>query len=240
MTELISVATSTEEAHRAASVAVLPVGSFEQHGSHLPLSTDTIVASTIASAIAESYNLLLLPPITISCSHEHAGWAGTVSISSVTLHRIIDDVRESLRRSGIDKLVIVSGHGGNYVLSNIAQEANVDGRHVLVYPQRQDMEHARAAAGLQTSIHDDMHGGEFETSLLMHAKPAVVRASAADADEDAPDRPHLLLLGMAGYTKSGIIGRPSLASAHKGRLLLVSLTATFGQSLDALLGAQKL
>ncbi|GAA4727347.1 hypothetical protein Prum_068820 [Phytohabitans rumicis] len=116
--DLISSATTTDEASRAARVAVLPVGSFEQHGSHLPLATDTIVASTIARSVAAAYDLLLLPPVTISCSQEHAGWSGTVSIRSSTLAAIITDVAESLRRAGIDQLVVVNGHGGNYVLSN--------------------------------------------------------------------------------------------------------------------------
>ena len=122
---LITTATSTDEAKRGATVAVLPVGSFEQHGDHLPLATDTIVACVIANQLAITYNLFLLPPVTMSCSHEHEGFEGTVSISSRTLIAIIDDVQSSLARSGIRYLVLVNGHGGNYVLSNIAQEANV-------------------------------------------------------------------------------------------------------------------
>lgn len=69
---LWTTATATDEANRGASVAVLPIGSFEQHGSHLPLATDTIVASAISAEVASQYKLLLLPPITISCSHEHS------------------------------------------------------------------------------------------------------------------------------------------------------------------------
>lgn len=78
----ISTATSTDGAARAATVAVLPVGSFEQHGDHLPLATDSLIAGIIAKRISDDYNLFLLPPITIGCSHEHAGFVGSVSISS--------------------------------------------------------------------------------------------------------------------------------------------------------------
>src|SRR5262249_25828593 len=73
----------------------------------------------IAREIADTYSLMLLPPITISCSHEHADWPGTVSISARTLHQIITDVAESLDAQGVRRLLIVNGHGGNYVLSNI-------------------------------------------------------------------------------------------------------------------------
>src|SRR5215207_6451462 len=120
----ITTATSREERERGARVAVLPVGSFEQHGDFLPLITDTLVAGVIARRLSTEYGLFLLPPVTLSCSHEHTGFAGTVSISAKTLIAVVTDVAESLHRSGIDRLAIVNGHGGNYVLSNIVQQAN--------------------------------------------------------------------------------------------------------------------
>ncbi|MEV0238003.1 creatininase family protein [Nonomuraea sp. NPDC050786] len=85
---LLPTATTTDERHGDAQVALLPVGSFEQHGDHLPLSTDTIIAMLIRQSIADAYPVMLLRPITISCSHEHAAWTGTVSISARTLHAV--------------------------------------------------------------------------------------------------------------------------------------------------------
>lgn len=126
MIDLITMATAKDEADRGASVALLPVGSFEQHGDYLPLATDTIVACVIAQELARTYSVMVLPPITISCSHEHAAWRGTVSISARTLHHVITDVADSLAASGIDRLVMVSGHGGNYVLAKVAQVLNQD------------------------------------------------------------------------------------------------------------------
>ncbi|MCP3803886.1 creatininase family protein [Allokutzneria sp. A3M-2-11 16] len=228
---LLTVATSVEESERAAKVAVLPVGSFEQHGNHLPLATDTIVACVIAQKIANQYSLLLLPPITISCSHEHEGFAGTVSITARTLIDTISDIRESLARTGVNRLVMVNGHGGNYVLSNIAQEANVRETCLALFPSRKDIDRARARAGMLTTASDDMHGGEWETSILLHSFPDLVGESYAHNDHDAPDRPHLLMLGMREYTDNGIIGKPSLATAEKGAAALESLAETFNDSL---------
>ncbi|MFE7114468.1 creatininase family protein [Streptomyces sp. NPDC057654] len=223
----------TDEAERAATIAVLPIGSFEQHGAHLPLTTDTLVASGVAKALAEAYPLLLLPPITIACSHEHAGWAGTVSIRSATLTAIITDIAQSLRSSGIDQLVLVNGHGGNYVLSNVVQEANTDGPRMALFPGRADWARARQAAGLESSAHDDMHAGEIETSLLLHLCPGQVREAYKSADHVA-DRPHLLIHGVRPYTASGVIGQPSLATPEKGETVLASLTASFTDTLRAL------
>lgn len=231
----LPTATSVEEAERNASVAVLPVGSFEQHGGLLPLSTDTLVACAIAKAIAAEYDLFLLPPITISCSHEHSGFAGTVSLSASTLYQVVRDIQASLEQQGIRKLVLVNGHGGNYVLGNIVQEANVSGRRMALFPHRDDWEHARKAGGLVTGNHEDMHGGELETSIVLHTSPEFVRSSREDADWIADERTHLHLLGMGGYTTSGLIGRPSLGTADKGRLVLESLTSSCRSHLDHLI-----
>jgi creatinine amidohydrolase len=214
----------------------LPVGSFEQHGDHLPLTTDTLIACIIANRLATTYNLLLLPPVTMSCSHEHADFAGTVSISSRTLIAIIDDVQSSLARSGIEHLVLVNGHGGNYVLSNVAQEANVAKRKVALFPGREDFRIARERAAMETTTSEDMHGGEWETSILLHAYPDVVRSTYSQNDHDAPQRPHLLITGIRAYATKGIIGKPSVASVTKGQAALDSLTASFGEVLKVLTG----
>jgi creatinine amidohydrolase len=231
---LLTTATSTDEASRKATIAVLPVGSFEQHGDHLPLITDTIVASLIAQGVADTYNLRLLPPITISCSHEHEGFAGTVSISASTLMTVIDDIRTSLARGGVERLVLINGHGGNHVLANVAQQANVSGPRVLLYPEKVDWVAARDHADLESTFGGDMHGGEIETSILLHACPEVVRDSFRTADHQAEDRPHLLVTGLRGYTDTGIIGSPSLATAEKGRAVLDSLTASFADHLKVI------
>jgi creatinine amidohydrolase len=222
--QVLSTATSTDEARRGASIALLPIGSFEQHGDHLPLATDTLIACLIAGEVADRYGLFLLPPVTIACSHEHAGWPGTVSIRATTLHALVTDVAASLETGGVHRLLIVNGHGGNYVLSNIVQEASVSGPRMALFPGREDWRAAREVAGCEIlDAHDDMHAGELETSLLLHAMPDVVRPSHTAADHDAPHRPHLLTIGLRAYTTTGVVGRPSLATAEKGKALLDAL-----------------
>jgi creatinine amidohydrolase len=188
MDPLITTATSHDEQDRAARVAVLPVGSFEQHGDFLPLITDTVVAGLIARRLSADYGLFLLPPVTLSCSHEHSGFAGTVSVSASTLAAVVSDVAESLRATGVDRLAIVNGHGGNYVLANVVQQANIAGPRMTLFPSRTDWEAARTAAGLASTTSEDMHAGELEVSLLLHGYPDLVDGGYRAADWQADPR----------------------------------------------------
>lgn len=213
-----------------APVVLLPVGSLEQHGPHLPLTTDTLVAATVAAEVAAAHPVRRLPPLTISCSHEHAAWPGTVSISATTLAAVVTDVAASLRRAGARRLVLVNGHGGNYVLGNVVQEASAGpGLPMALFPGEPDWVQAREAAGLGTTSWSDMHAGELETSILLHAHPHLVGELGPHLDHVADDRRHLLGRGLHAYTESGVVGRPSLASARKGRDVLASLVAAFAE-----------
>jgi creatinine amidohydrolase len=98
---------------------------------------------------------------------------------------------------------------------------------MALFPDNSGWTTARAAASMTTTNHEDMHAGELETSILLYAYPEVVRAGYETADHIADDRAGLLTLGMTHYTESGIIGRPSLASATKGKAALDSLVNSF-------------
>lgn len=227
---LLPLDTTTEDVRAdRAGVAILPIGSFEQHGPYLPLMTDTVIACAIAREVAAAYRVHCLPPLTISCSHEHAAWPGTVSISAATLYAVVQDIAESLRRSGIHNLVLINGHGGNYVLRNVVQESAGSGTRMALFPGSTDWSAARDRAGVQTPSHSDMHAGEVETSILLHAHPELIRPGYETSDCLADDREHLLTLGMQAYTETGVVGRPSKASSGKGKELLAGLVDSFAE-----------
>ena len=205
---------------REERLAILPVGAFEQHGPHLPLTTDSLIAAALADGLAGRVGGLLLPALPVSCSQEHAGFPGSVWITAATLARTITDMRGALDRQGIEHLAIVNAHGGNYVLAHVAQEANLDGPRVYLGPGRAMMGQCFAAAGIGTDPHDDMHAGEYETSVMLACHSELV--GEARPDETA-ERPLLVAKGLAAYTVSGVVGRPSRATAAKGRLVLDAL-----------------
>jgi creatinine amidohydrolase len=158
----------------------------------------------------------------------------SISVIPSTLAATVADVLADAARVGIDHLVLVNAHGGNYVLSNVVQQANVTRRRALLFPSSPDWRAARAAAGCVTNTHDDMHAGEVETSILLHVAPDLVRKGWAENDWQASTRPYLNLLGVEGYSPTGVIGSPSKASPEKGRLLLNALVDIFDEPLKLL------
>lgn len=234
MDTLLPSSTSTDIRTQNPPVAVLPVGSFEQHGEFHPLTTDTVISCAIAKRITDDYDLLLLPPVTFSCSQEHAKYPGTVSIKATTLATVVDDIVESLSQSGIQRVAIINGHGGNYVLSNVVQQSNTKHARLTLFPGSMEWATARQESGMKTSVHEDMHAGEFETSILLHVAPALLRDGYHTADHRADERPHLLITGMSEYSTSGVIGFPSLGTAEKGERALTSLSKSFKAHLEHL------
>ncbi len=204
-------------------MAVLPIGSTEQHGHHLPIFTDSLIASAVAKGIAERFdNSYLLPLLPFSSSFEHAGFPGSVSLKVTTLIAVINDVLEALEMSGIKRCVIVSGHQGNFFLKNYAQEANRYRPRILQLPTKKAWELAYEKAGISTTISRDMHAGEGETSLIRHIAPETINESGI-VDVDSPDRPLFEVLGIKPYTPTGAIGYPTRATADKGQKILETL-----------------
>jgi creatinine amidohydrolase len=127
---------------------------------------------------------------------------------------------------------VVNGHGGNYVLGNVVQQANADAAmRVGLYPSCDDWAEARQAAAISSSNHDDMHAGELETSILLAAHPTYVRDGWHTSDHASSDRRYLTTVGIGAYTTSGVIGYPSRATAAKGHAVLDHL----GQAAHALI-----
>jgi creatinine amidohydrolase len=205
--------------------AIVPVGSIEQHGHHLPVGTDMIIAEALARGVAERVTgAWALPCIPFSQSFEHAGFAGSVSLRATTLCGVMRDVLESLQQSGIEQALIVNAHGGNHLLRNVVQEWNALSHplRAVLGPARDAWARARQVAGATSSSHEDMHGGEAETSLVLHLLPQAVELARA-ADAQAENRELLETYGMTRYSASGVIGFPTRATQEKGRLLLVAL-----------------
>jgi mycofactocin precursor peptide peptidase len=198
----------------------LPVGSTEQHGPHLPLSTDTLVAIALAEGLAAARpDVVVAPALTYAASGEHSEFPGTVSIGLEALEAVLVEWGRSAAAT-FAHLVFVNGHGGN-VAAAAAARLEVEARPTLAWSPRW--------AG-------DAHAGLVETSLLLALHPSLVRLDQAVAGNETPltDLMADLRAGrLRSISPSGVLGDPGGASAEYGRGLVEALTADLRAAVDA-------
>jgi creatinine amidohydrolase/Fe(II)-dependent formamide hydrolase-like protein len=221
---------------KATSILCLPLGAVEQHGPHLPLDTDIVVAEDITRALiarlGEEFDLWQLPTLPIGLSREHDWAPGTLSLSIATFAALIKEVaREITRALPARNLAFINGHGGNRgILENLLRELASE------LPLNACVIHPLALCGSPSGPHTpDVHGGAGETSLMLAlapdrvcselitraappAHPGTVAALVFDPGVSFPwrtDDPRL--------AQTGIIGDPRAASAERGRAMIETI-----------------
>ncbi len=204
------------------SVLVVPVGSCEQHGPHLPLDVDTRIAQFLADALAEHLGggAVVAPPVTVGASGEHAGFPGTLSVGNEVMASVVVElVRSALPVPGSAEpfagVVLVNGHGGNIAALGSATGLLVsEGRAVLAW-------HPQVPGG-------DSHAGRTETSILLHLEPSCVRMDRAEPGATTRWRdlaPEVTAGGLRDVAPNGVLGDPTTATAEEGAQVFRDLVA---------------
>jgi mycofactocin precursor peptide peptidase len=212
----------------ASALLVLPVGSLEQHGPHLPLDTDTQIAVELCRRLvaalssqhaagvpaARSISAVIAPALAYGASGEHAQFPGTLSVGTPVLADAVVELVRSARRA-FAGVVVVSGHGGNaQALEQAVRRCRYEGDRILLA--------AIYVAG------SDAHAGRTETSMMMALDSAAVRLDQAAAGRTEPLRqllPELRQRGVRAVSENGVLGDPTGATAEEGRRVLAAATA---------------
>lgn len=236
---------SADLSHRAQSIALLPLGALEQHGPHLPLGTDMILAEAMAqraAAAAQTADVLMMPVQSYAASVEHHDWPGTVWIEAEELVAILCAVGRGVARAGLRKLVILNAHGGNQPAIQIAAR-RLRKDHGLMCVSAGWMvlgvgDHAPASRA------GDIHGGFLETSAMLHLRPDLVDMTRAEnftplSEKLAAENDHLRMMGAVntGWVArdlhaSGAAGNAAAASTEAGATIVDTATARLGALLD--------
>ncbi len=217
----------------AVTIAVLPIAAIEQHGPHLPVSTDTEIASGMLAETMRQcpagLDILVLPIQTIGKSNEHIRSPGTLTLSAETALRAWTEIGEAVSRAGLKKLVFVNSHGGNIDLMNIVT------RELRVRFGMLAVASSWSRLGVPPGLYSDkeravgIHGGDMETSLMLHFRPELVKMANARNFEPATVEISetfdiLRPTGMTAFAwiaqdlhADGTAGDASLATAAKGR-----------------------
>ncbi|MBR7833133.1 mycofactocin biosynthesis peptidyl-dipeptidase MftE [Actinospica durhamensis] len=205
------------------ATVLVPVGSTEQHGPHLPLSTDSVIASAVAERTAARLggSRFVAPVVAFGNSGEHAGFPGTVSIGHEALRLVLIELVRSLGLWAA-RTVLVNGHGGNVrTLNEAVGQLRTEG-------------HAVAWTGCDFPG-ADAHAGRTETSVLLHLAPETVDLAAAEAGETRPIRELMRQLeagGVRAVAANGVLGDPSGADAQEGRRLMDDLVDRTAQRIS--------
>ncbi len=226
------------------SVLVQPVGAIEQHGPHLPLSTDLVIAESVAERVVEErgdeLDLWLLPPLAYSKSDEHHWAPGTIWLSSQTLLQVLDDIGRSLATLPTKRLAFINGHGGNTALLTVANR-DLRRKHGLmtfllapITPRDSGGESDAAECGM------GVHGGRDETAAMLHLRPDLVDMSLAvrAVPEEMDAREHVKFGGSVPFgwlsddlSTTGAIGDPTLADAEAGAAHVARAVRLIGEQL---------
>jgi len=228
----------------ATSVLVQPVGAVEQHGPHLPLSTDLLIAQATAQAAVDAYgeahDLWILPPLAYSKSNEHAWAPGTIWLSAQTLLAVLDDLGRSVASTPVRKLAFVNGHGGNSSLLDVTcrdLRLRYDLQTFLLHPSVPPDQGGVSDAGEHGY---GIHGGLFETSVVLHLRPELVEMGLAVPHVPVKLKEYARIgFGRAGrigwlandFGPSGVIGDPTRATADLGASLFASMVQGLGEAL---------
>jgi mycofactocin system creatininase family protein len=208
----LSSRTWTELAAGRSPLVCVPVGSCEQHGPHLPLDTDTVIAEALAAALAARRpDVVVGPTLAVTASGEHGAFPGTLSIGTAVLTDVLIELARSADWAA--GLILVNGHGGN--------------RHAVDAAVGTLSAEGRAALAWWPAVADgDAHAGVTETSLMLALDPAAVRLERAAAGSTEPIgrlAARLRTEGVRAVSPNGVLGDPAGATPEHGRRLLAAL-----------------
>ncbi len=207
--------TSTAIAEAKPTLAVFGIGAVEQHSHHLPVGTDWIAVSELARRVAIELNALLIPAIPFSMSECHGPMGGTVWIKPATLAAVLRDVVQSLREQGIRKLLVLNGHGGNFVLEPVIQAINQEFPDFQVFMPGEVWATLEGEAPIFETGGVEVHAGESETSTELYLNPHNVNPERVDYVPPV-GREFLDYVFMNQISPDGTWGVPSKGSASKG------------------------
>lgn len=225
-----------EEGLKRTRTVIIPFGTVEEHGKHLPLSTDTIIPVEALKIVQQQRDVFIAPPIHYGVCTSTSQHPGTIFITAGTLRRLTADLVRDSYRKGLRNFILVSGHAGGLHISALKEVAEamveeLDGIGIAVVSPYELLWKELAEIA---ETENDSHAGEIETSLILAIAPELVKGSS---DEEYPTFPKpLVMKDKLKYWPGGVWGDPSKASVEKGEKVISLIVEKVVEIIDRIDG----
>lgn len=239
-----------EQINKDKTMVLIPIGSLEQHGNHLPLGTDSMIVNELIKYITKeldtALDLLVFPTVSIGLSTEHHNFCGSITLKPDTLYRMLDDICSNLSHHGFKKIVFLNAHGGNTpIIQVLSRELRISKGIDIFIIQSGFWDKPEVKSTISKGNIWDFHGGEMETSMVMAIDEKLVNldVSVAGKPKHTICNKQLGLFGPISISwigedwvdeegdPIGIGGNPSGATVEKGKVIFKSFSESIAQGL---------
>ena len=224
------------EINNGRDTVIVPFGSTEQHGRHMPLGTDAVLGDEFGWAVADRLDAFLAPTVRFGCSEHHLSFPGTISLSEETFQLVVLDVVASLSRHGFRRIFLLPTHGGNFkpLSEAFAKLEPVENVKVLAFTDLDGLIKAAFESSISSGIdpaQSGAHSGEWETSLMLALRPEQVKMDQAVEGfvGELSEIKSKVFDGIQNLDENGVLGDPRPATAEAGEKYLVDIIEFFYQ-----------
>jgi creatinine amidohydrolase len=214
-----------EQIKNGRDTVIVPFGSTEQHGRHLPIETDSAIGDALGRGLAEALGAFLSPTMRFGCSAHHLAFAGTISIAEDTFRKLVKDIVASLCRHGFRRIILLPTHGGNFtpLKEALAQLGPVEGVRIIGFTDLEGLLTAAFRSSAKFGVDpakSGAHSGEWETSVMLHLKNEEVKMDQA-AEGFLGSMAEIrgrIASGLENLDPNGVLGDPRMGTAAAGKV----------------------
>jgi creatinine amidohydrolase len=217
----------SEQIRRGRGTVVVPFGSTEQHGRHLPLGTDAVIGDELGRGLAERLDAFLAPTLRFGCSEHHLAFAGTISLAEDTFRKVVKDVVRSLCKHRFQRIILLPTHGGNFapLKQAFAEVGPTEGVRILAFTDLEGFTRAAFQSSEKfgvNAVKSGAHAGEWETSVMLSLRTEMVDMEQAveGFSGSISEVMAKFASGLENLDRNGVIGDPRMGNAEAGKIHL--------------------
>lgn len=214
-----------DQIRKGHDTVVVPFGSTEQHGRHLPLGTDSVIGDEVGCGLADVLDAFLAPTMRFGCSEHHLDFAGTISLTENTFRNMVDDIVKSLCRHGFRRIILLPTHGGNFspLKQALVEIGPIRGVKIMGFTDLDGLLGVWSGSSAKCGVdraRSGIHSGEWETSVMLSLRREDVHMERATEGflGSLSEVMSRLNSGLENLDQNGVLGDPRMGKAESGKI----------------------